>query len=354
MRHLRVSVAALLVGASVALGACQPVPATGQSGFSLISTEEERRMGAEADPEIQAAFGGPYHDARLQAYVAGLGQRLVGVSELAGQPFRFLVLDSPIVNAMALPGGYVYVTRGLVALADDEAELAGVIGHEIGHVTGRHTAQRQSQAIAANVLAGLLGVLSGVPAAGDLAGVGAAAYLQSYSRDQESEADGLGIRYLARAGWDPEAMASFLAKLRAQSQLEAALAGQSPDSVDQSSLWASHPRTHDRVREAAAEARHTAQAGAASLGRGNRDAFLARLDGLSYGGGVTRNAKGKTTTTPAPHRVAVVTVQAGDTVASLAARMPYDDGFAEQRLRVLNGLDDDDRLRPGQRIKTIR
>ncbi|MBI3444583.1 MAG: M48 family metalloprotease [Magnetospirillum sp.] len=280
MRRSVVLIAALL--ASTTLSSCQVSPGTGQSNFNVLSSDDEKKMGAEAHPDILKQFGGAYHDAKVQAYVAGVGQRLAIHTETPGAEFRFTVLNSTIVNAMALPGGYVYVTRGLMALADDEAELAGVIGHEIGHVTGRHTAQRYSQAMAANIATGVLGAVvgavTGVSGVGDLAQLGAAAYIQGFSRDQESEADQLGIRYMNNSGWNPEYMATFLNKLREESRLEAVLAGRSPDSVDESSMFASHPRTIDRVKDAAAAVKFTDHKGAVG-----RDQYLAQIEGLMVG-----------------------------------------------------------------------
>ena len=280
MRRSVPLIAALL--ASTLLTSCQVSPGTGRSNFNVLSADDEQKMGAEAHPDILKQFGGAYDDPKVQAYVAGIGKRLVGNTETPGATFRFTVLNSTIVNAMALPGGYVYVTRGLLALADDEAELAGVVGHEIGHVTGRHTAQRYSQAMAANVATGVLGavvgVLTGVSGAGDIAQMGAAAYIQGYSRDQESEADQLGIRYMNNSGWNPEYMATFLNKLREQSRLEAVLAGRPPDSVDEYSMFASHPRTIDRVKDAAAAVKFEDHKGAVG-----QDQYLAHMDGLLVG-----------------------------------------------------------------------
>jgi predicted Zn-dependent protease len=276
------AVLAALLSVSL-LSSCQVAPGTGHTNFNIVSAEEEAKIGAEAHPEILGQFGGAYDDAKIQAYVAGIGQRLVVNTETPANPFRFTVLNSPAVNAFALPGGYVYVTRGLLALADDEAELAGVIGHEIGHVTGRHTAQRQSQAMAANVATGLLGVavsiFTGVSGIGDLAGIAAQAYVQGYSRDQESEADSLGIRYMNKSGWNPDTMGTFLGKLRDQSRLEALLAGRSPDSIDEHSMFASHPRLIDRVKEAAAVAGKDGH----HQGMVGRDTYLAHMDGLLFG-----------------------------------------------------------------------
>lgn len=264
--------------ASLTLAGCQVAPGTGRSGFNLLSEDDERKLGAQTHPQILKEFGGAYDDPMLAAYVAGLGQRLVQVSETPGADFRFTVLNSQIVNAMALPGGYIYVTRGLLALTSNEAEIAGVLGHEIGHVLARHTAERVSRAQAGGLLAAVVGAVVGVPGVADVAQMGAAAYLQSFSRDQESEADHLGLRYLVRGGWHPGAMVTMLEKLREQARLEALMAGRSPDSIDQLDFMASHPRTLDRVHAAMAEV-----AGVAPQGSLGADTFLDRIDRMVYG-----------------------------------------------------------------------
>lgn len=273
----------ILAGAAagLALSGCQVAPGTGRSGFNLLSADDERQLGTQTHPQILKEFGGAYDDPMLAAYIAGMGQRLVRVSETPDAEFRFTVLDSHIVNAMALPGGYIYVTRGLLALTSNEAEIAGVLGHEIGHVLARHTAERVSRAQAGGLVAAVLGAVVGVPGVADVAQMGAAAYLQSFSRDQENEADHLGLRYLVRAGWHPGAMVSMLEKLRDQARLEALMAGRSPDSVDQLDFMASHPRTLDRVHAAMAEV-----AGVAPQGALGADPFLDRIDRMVYGDNV--------------------------------------------------------------------
>ncbi len=272
----------VLAGLSVTLvTGCQVAPGTGKSGFNLLSADEERNLGRQTHPQIVREFGGTYDDPALAAAIAGIGQRLVAVCETPQAEFRFTLLNSPIVNAMALPGGYIYVTRGLVGLCGNEAELAGVIGHEIGHVLARHTAERVSQAQAGSVLSGILGLAGsvlGVPGVGEVAQMGAAAYLQSFSREQETEADHLGLRYMARAGWHPHAMVTMLERLREQARLEAVMAGRSPDSVDRADFMASHPRTIDRVHAAMSEA-----LGAPAKGELGTDALLDRIEGMVYG-----------------------------------------------------------------------
>ncbi|MDP6951197.1 MAG: M48 family metalloprotease, partial [Alphaproteobacteria bacterium] len=245
---------------------------------NLISEADEARIGAEQHEQILAEFGGAYDDPKVAAYVDSIGQFLALTSERPNVKFTLTVLNSPIVNAFALPGGYVYVRRGLLALASDEAELAGVIAHEIGHVAARHGAQRMSSGIMAQLGVGLLSILTDSPELAGIAQMGAMAAIQSYSRDQEYEADMLGVRYLARAGFDTDAMASFLAKMRAHSEVEARIAGRSGGG-DQFDIFATHPRTAERVRRAveAANVRRVAQP---IVGR---EIFLNKIDGMLFG-----------------------------------------------------------------------
>ncbi|MEE8445668.1 MAG: M48 family metalloprotease [Alphaproteobacteria bacterium] len=258
-----------LTGSAMALGlsGCALNPATGQRDFMLVSRGGEKKIGAEEHPKVLKAFGGVYNDARITAYVTWLGGRLAAATETPGLGFTFTVLDSPVVNAFALPGGYVYISRGLMALAGSEAELAGVLGHELGHVVARHGAQRASKA----AVAGLLGVGRVGQALGGL-------YLRGFSRDQELEADRLGVRYLKRAGYDPGAVSSFLAKMQANGRLQAKIVGLPPGEVDEFDIMSTHPRTARRVRQA------IAQAGAAA-GQGvlERQSYLSRIDNMMYG-----------------------------------------------------------------------
>ena len=236
LRHLIPALAALRLFCGLALlvpllAACATAPGTGRTIFTGgLSEEGEADLGRQEHPKVVAQYGGAYNDPELARYVSSVGDFLVKTSERPELDFTFTILDTPIVNAFALPGGYIYVTRGLLSLSNSEAELAGVLGHEIGHVTARHTAERYGQAVAANVAGLGLGVLLGggaAQASGALSGL----LIRSYSRDQEFESDMLGGRYLARAGYDTAAMAGFLTQLQAHSRLEAQLAGQ-PEKAD--------------------------------------------------------------------------------------------------------------------------
>ena len=267
----------------LALAACTVNPATGKRSFTtFMSPADEQVVGREEHPKILEQSGGAYGDRDLGAYVRNVGQLLARVSETPDLSYTFTVLNDPKVNAFALPGGYVYVTRGLLALADNEAEMAGVLAHEIGHVVARHTAERYSQAVAANLgltVLGVLGSAAGVPTGlGSLASFGAQAYLQGFSREQELEADMLAVRYMTGAGYDPRAMISFLRKLQGHDALEAALSGKR-EAADRFHIMSTHPRTADRI----ARAIELAKVRPAAKPRVGRDVYLARIDGMVFG-----------------------------------------------------------------------
>jgi predicted Zn-dependent protease len=260
-------------------------PATGRSSFTGgYSPEDDVALGAGEHPKMLEAFGGEYHHPKLQRYVDTVGRRLATHAEFQQFTYRFTILNSPIVNAFALPGGYVYLSRGLLVLASNEAEMAGVLAHELGHVNARHVAERMGaqQMAQLGVLASAIGAgLLGLPA-DSVAQIGqtiAGLAIQSYSREQELESDILGIRYMSRAGYDPDAMATFLSSLREQSQLDARAKGLPPGSVDEFNLMATHPRTLDRVRAAQA----AAQTSRPQMPRVARDEYLGFIDGMLFG-----------------------------------------------------------------------
>jgi predicted Zn-dependent protease len=280
---LRLINPALLIVPLLALGACTVNPATGKQSFTgFMSRSDEMEVGSKEHPKILKEYGGRYDGNGINAYVRDIGLGLARVSEVAGLPYTFTVLNDDKVNAFALPGGYVYITRGLLALADNEAEMAGVLAHEIGHVTARHTAQRYSQAMATNLSLQLLSAIggsAGMPAGlGSLVSFGVQAVLQGYSREQELEADMLGVRYMVRAGYDAKAMISFFAKMEAHKRL-IAVASDDPKAAQRFHIMASHPRTSDRISQAIGLAK-AAPAGRLRL---QRQTYLAHIDGLLFG-----------------------------------------------------------------------
>ena len=264
---------------AVALSGCTVNPATGQRTFTgLMTPDEEIRIGRTQHPQILKEFGGRYETGTLGKYVDSIGQLLASTVERRDLKYTFTVLNSEIVNAFALPGGYVYITRGLLALAGSEAELAAVLAHELGHITALHHAQRQGQGLLANILLQGLGIAAGgqVANAGSLV---AQAVLRGYSREHERESDDLGIRYMARVGYDPVAMARFLRRMRAESRLQAKLRGESPDKIDQFNYLATHPAPVERVERAEAAARAVTVRDPMTA----REIYLAKIDGMLYG-----------------------------------------------------------------------
>ena len=252
---------------------------------ALISAHETRAsdvLTTDDFKSIAAKFGGVYGDPAISKYVTELGNKLAATTPMAGQKFTFTVLNSPIVNAFAMPGGYVFVTRGVLALANNEAELAGVMGHEIGHITGHHVEARVARdeittlgARLAQVFGAQLGNAKIGAYTSEVANVGQLYYIRRYSREQEFQADQVGTETLARAGYDPHAMASFLASLGAWTRLGNRMAGR-PEDYNDFSMFADHPRTPDRVDRAVAEA---AGLNGQTL---DRDGYLAHIEGLMF------------------------------------------------------------------------
>lgn len=273
---------------TLALGAA-PLALAGCVGGAAIPsastpiTQTEAQQGAEYHPQFLAEFGGAMSGPQA-AYVEQVGKNIAVQSGLgnARESFTVSLLNSPVHNAFAVPGGYIYTTRQLVTLMNNEAELAGVLGHEVGHVAARHS-QRRQQTAQRNSILGVLGAIGSSILLGD-SGVGetlSKGFLQgsqlltlSFSRSQELEADDLGIQYLAKAGYDRRAMGTVLASLAAQNALDARIQGRDASVPE----WAStHPDPASRVQSA------LAKAGADGGGVTNRDTFLTRIDGMLYG-----------------------------------------------------------------------
>jgi len=277
MRLRTLLLISLAICSNFTLSSCTTSPATGKKVISFNSLADEKRIGKREHPKIIRQFGGEYKDPKIKNYVSSLGHRLAQVSELSNIGWKFTVLDTPEINAFAIPGGYIYVTRGLVTLASNEAELAGVISHEIGHITALHSSTRHATSKVAGLGVLAAGILFG-QAGSELGNYIGRVSVQQYSQSQELEADSLGVRYLARAGYDSNAMTSFLAKMRASAKLENKKLGRPENSVDQFSIFASHPRTLERIK-------HTVKTNALlkSGTRLGRIHYMAMLNGIVYG-----------------------------------------------------------------------
>jgi predicted Zn-dependent protease len=253
--------------------ACATNPATGKRQFSLMSEEQELAIGQQQDLQIRKEMG-VYNNRELQQYVTTIGMKLAQISERPNLPWHFTVVDVPAINAFALPGGYIYITRGIMPFLQDEAQLAGVLGHEIGHVNARHAAEQYSRATGAQVglILGSIFVPGGATAT-QLGASGLGLWFLKYSRDDEAQADELGVRYAARGGWDPDGIPQMLTTL-----------GRIQETNDNKGVpnWlATHPAAEDRVQRVQAAVRQ-AEIGATRFTT-DPDGYLRRVDGIVYG-----------------------------------------------------------------------
>lgn len=281
----RLRAAVFVTGTSGLILAACATPASRADAANEVSSisPADKQQGAKAHPQLLSEFGGAVTGPQA-TYVEGVGKTIALQSGLgnARSDFTVTLLNSPVNNAFAIPGGYVYVTRQLVGLMNNEAELAGVLGHEVGHVAARHSQKRESAATR-NSIFGMLGsVLAGAVLGNSALGqigqkifsTGSQLLTLKYSRGQETEADSLGVTYLRRAGYDPRAMGTVLNSLAQQTALDTQLTG----SADKVPAWAStHPDPASRVSAA------LGLAGTNPRGMTARDTFLTRVDGLTYG-----------------------------------------------------------------------
>ncbi len=270
--------------AVVLLGLALPGCATYVNGYRPVSLPEMPKQAETLAPNqrehqrILATYGGAYQDARLETVITQLVDRLVAASERPDLKYKVTILNSPAINAFALPNGQLYVTRGLLALASDSAELASVLSHEMAHVIARHAAMREDQARQASLISRVATDVFNDPQMSALTLAKSKLALAGFSRSQELEADGIGVGIASRAGYDPYGAVRFLSAMGRNSSLRpSGGAGTDPRLLD---FLSSHPATPDRVKNAQANARQYTAPGA-----GNRDkaAYLAAIDGLSYG-----------------------------------------------------------------------
>ena len=262
---------AALVAVPLAVAGCSTNPATGAMQLSLISENQEIAMGRDAAADVDASMG-LYDDGVMQAYVDSVGQSLAAASERPDLPWRFRVVDDPVINAFALPGGYIYLARGIMTHFNSEAELASVLGHEIGHVTGRHSVEQISRAQLAGI--GLVAGSIFVPEIAQYSGIlgqSLGLLFLKFGRDDEKESDGLGFRYMTRVDYDPEGAVSMFETLRRQRE------STGNDPIPE---WAStHPDPGNRVEHAASRIDSAGIVG----GTVGRARYMSHIDGMVYG-----------------------------------------------------------------------
>lgn len=281
MKNLRINliyyslILAFLSPIIIGLEGCVTNPATGENEFSLLSRAEEIALGQEADAQIVAEFG-VYDDPQLQAWVDGMGQKIAAVSDDPDLVYTFRILDSEVINAFALPGGFVYVTRGLLAYLENDAQLAMVLGHEIGHITARHSAKQYTNQVLAGLGLGLGSVLFEDirPFLGTIE-TGMQLLFLSYSRDNETQSDTLGVKYATLAGYEAAEGAEFFVTLqRLQEQQGTTIP-----------TWAStHPNPANREQNIIQRAAEWKAARPdITLGGINPEVYIPRLENLTFG-----------------------------------------------------------------------
>src|SRR5262245_17863286 len=246
-----------------------PSPVESEAAPSPAAQREHQR--------ILAAYGGGYEDSRLEAEVTTTVNRLVAASERPDVTYKVTILNSPAVNAFALPTGQLYVTRGLLALANDNAELASVLSHEMAHVIARHAAIREEEARQVSINSHVVNDVLSDPQDGAMALARSKIKFATFSRSQEFEADGIGVGIAAKAGYDPFGASRFLTSMGRNADLRAGGNGADTRSPD---FFSSHPATPERVKNAQTTARQYSAPGA---GDRARNAYLANLDGVVYG-----------------------------------------------------------------------
>ncbi len=256
------------------LSSCSRNPVTGKKELILMSEGQEINMGKSYDPQVTASYG-IYEDERLQAFITKKGKEMAAISHRPHLPYEFKVVDSPVVNAFAVPGGFVYFTRGIMAHFNNEAEFAGVLGHEIGHITARHSAKQYSNQMLGQVLfIGGLIVSEDFRSFADIANQGMGLLFLKFGRDNESESDMLGVDYSSQIGYDAKEMADFFNTLKRMR-----------DDGGQSipTFLSTHPDPADRYNKVKQMANDKQSENPNKQYKVNRDSYLKMIDGIVYG-----------------------------------------------------------------------
>jgi len=283
---------AAVAALALALAACSATPPSLVPQMSIPSTPKSADV-SDMSPavlhehqRILAAYGGIYNDPKLQGLLEQTVERLVTASERPDLHYKVTILNSQSINAFALPSGQLYVTRGLVALANDESELASVLAHEMGHVIARHAAIREEQAKQAALVGRVVSDVITDPEVGAMALAKSKLALASFSRAQEFEADAIGIGVAARAGYDPYGAVRFLTSMQHNAELKPRQNGSGPIDPRAPDFLSSHPATPERITNAIANARQypaPAAATSSTPGAGAKEAYLSGIDGIVFG-----------------------------------------------------------------------
>ena len=273
--HRSISLLTIILSAMVMIWGCAVNPVTQKREIMIYSDAAEVEMGKKAHAEVIRQYG-KYDDPNLQRYIDDIGQSLARNSHRPNIKYHYRVIDKPFINAFALPGGYVYITRGLLAHLTSEAELAGVLGHETGHITARHGVKRLQKAMASQLI--LAGVAIATESEGLVQGssILLTAALQTYSRRDEHQADDLGGLYAFKAGYDPKGSMGFLKTLKKMDKT-------TPSAVEV--IFRTHPLTEDRIERVEAQSREFSEQSRGADLKIRSDEYISLLDGLVFGPG---------------------------------------------------------------------
>lgn len=270
-----------LLAFSLYLGGCAVNPVTGEQDLVLMSEEQELSLGRSTHGEILQQYG-EYEDKALADYVQKIGDRVARGSHRPDLIYRFTVLDTPQVNAFALPGGYIYVTRGILSYLNSEDDLAAVLGHEIGHVTARHAVRQHTTSTLTGITGAILASQSGIQGAGDIANLLGTALVRGYGREHELEADRLGAEYLARTGYDPEAMLNVVRVLKNQETFETELARlEKREPRIYHGLFSTHPDNDQRLKSVIRASKKIRPDRTKT--KAGKDRYLDVIDGMTFG-----------------------------------------------------------------------
>lgn len=325
----------IIIAIQLSIG-CSINPATGQRDFVLMSEHEELALGRQHSQQVLKTYR-VYDHAVLQQYVQSVGERVARVSHRQNLIYRFTLLDSTEVNAFALPGGYIYITRGLLAYLNSEAELAAVLGHELGHVTARHSVRQHSLSTATSVFGSLIVAATGVRGVDQLTNMLGTGIVRGYGREHELEADGLGVEYLVKAGYPASAMRDVIATLKNQELFDKKLAfeqGREPRAYH--GVFSTHPDNDTRLLQVLGQTGpipRISEQGAQDI------KFLKKIEGLTFGDsekdGIIRNNRFYH-----PELNFKVTFPAGWLISnkpeSIAASAPHNAAFMQLTLQDLN------------------
>ncbi len=320
----------------VTLTGCSTNPVTGRKDFTLFNKQQELAIGAQGHKSIMKKKK-RYNNAQLQNYVNNIGQQLAQKSHRNDIRYTFTVLEDPMVNAFALPGGYIYITTGLMAYLNSEGELAGVLGHEIGHVTAKHGVKQQSAGTVGMILQSVLADKAGASAGRSFGQLGQA-LLSGYGRDHELQADKLGAEYLARVGYNPENMIEVVSVLKSQEEFEKYQARKEGRKVRAyHGVFSTHPDNDTRLKEVIRQAHKFKTKAFKDAGH---DRYLRQINGLPFR--INKNKNG------------IIVVGRATTSGLTYAKLAQKSKVNEQRLRLINGMFPSGQPVQGRLVKIVQ